>query len=392
MLMLLLSVAAAMPIVPDARFALAIYCNPRCDSATVEALDQALASIVAADEFSAHVATPQRIMGMAGAEFDIPTVEGQDALARSEQVLLAWFASPREAALDTLSTAHAAFAQAARASGGWVEDLDTQVVYDAGQWGAMVPRGDLATWYVIDETELADGSGRLRLVTRGLRRFGDFELVADEVPRAKADDVAWALAAVAETVHPLAELSEELPIATATAQGTARFSVVTQPRLDEPEGPLLRVTFAGEITAGVVAANEALPASPSGEDVGADGPALAIPASETKATPSTLEEAREAVRVVMVGLEAAWQAGLPPGDILAVSAPFAARAGKKEYLWIEITRWQEGSIFGRLATEPYDVPGLHKGDSINVVAAQVYDYVLRRADGTKEGNLTRAFR
>ena len=89
MLMLLLSVAAAMPIVPDARFALAIYCNPRCDSATVEALDQALASIVAADEFSAHVATPQRIMGMAGAEFDIPTVEGQDALARSEQVLLA---------------------------------------------------------------------------------------------------------------------------------------------------------------------------------------------------------------------------------------------------------------------------------------------------------------
>ncbi|MSQ03605.1 MAG: DUF2314 domain-containing protein [Myxococcales bacterium] len=392
MLMLLVSAAAAMPIVPDARFALALYCNPRCTDTTVDALDAALAAIAATDSFSEHVAAPQRIMGMAGAEFAIPAVEGQAALALSEQVLLAWFAGPREAALNTLSTAHAAFGAAARQSGGWVEDLDAQVVYDAGQWMALDPRGDLATWYVIDQTELADGSERLRLVTRGLRRFGDFELVVEEVSRQRVDDVAWTIAVVAEAVHPLGDVGEELLITTPEARGTARFAEVTEPRPDDPGGPLLRLTFSGELIPAVASSPEPGPRAPERVETSPEGPALAIPAADTSAVPTTLEAAREAVRRALVTLESRWRAGLPPGDVLAVSAPFPTRAGPQEYLWIEISGWQEGGISGRLATEPYDVPGLHRGDRVTVPTAQVYDYVLRRADGQKTGNLTRPFR
>ncbi len=405
---------AAPPLVPDARFALALYCNPRCDDATLDALDRALGDVATVDEFSEHTATPARIMGVAGVDFGIPDAQavrdfGPDvddaaALGRSEMVVLAWFAGPRETSLDTFALAHRAFADAAAQSGGWIEDLDTQLLFDGADWAARDPRGPIQDWYVVDEAPQAEGATTVRLVTRGLRRYGDFELVVEDVAPDRADDVSWAIDAIADTLHPLPEVAAEQVIDTAAAQGTARFEPIATPRPDDPTGPLLRARFSGRVSVqfgAVVAAEAPTPAAPAGPAVldvepVEEGAGLALPvdtpAAPPEGPPTSLDEARAAVRRDLDRLEAAWAAGFPAGDTLAVSVPFSTRKGNKEYLWVEVSRWQEGGMSGRLATEPYEVYGLHKGDNVNVKEAEVYDYVLRRADGTKAGNLTRPFR
>ncbi len=396
-MLIFLSAAAALPIVPDARFALALYCNPTCSETVLDELDAALSPIRSADTFSDHVAVPERIMGIGGVDFGIPDaefvtaygveVDRPEALAESQEVVLAWFAGPREQSIETFAVAHSAFAAAARSTGGWIEDLDTQMLFGAEAWAGRDPRGNLQNWFVVDEDEPPEGSGTTRLVTRGLRRYGDFELVVEDVPVGTEADVGWALDAIAATLHPLSEVPGQVTVDTASARGIARFEVST-PREDDPAEPLLRARFEGEIVVGdapVIAAEPEVPA-PTALSV------ELLPAPSRPSAPTTLDEARAAVRESLVTLESAWAAGFPPGDVLAVCVPFTTASGGKEYLWVEVTRWQEGGLSGRLATEPSAVPGLHQGDTLNVRQADIFDYVYRRADGSKTGNLTRPFR
>ncbi|MGC3997800.1 MAG: hypothetical protein QM767_10025 [Anaeromyxobacter sp.] len=37
---------------------------------------------------------------------------------------------------------------------------------------------------------------------------------------------------------------------------------------------------------------------------------------------------------------------------------------------------------------PFEVPALHAGDVVEVVEADVFDYMLERADGTRQGGET----
>lgn len=187
---------------------------------------------------------------------------------------------------------------------------------------------------------------------------------------------------MSETLHPLADVGPEVAVDTDEARGLARLTVAA-PREEDPQGPLLRVRFAGEVLvdAGPVIAAVTLPDAAS-----------APPPPAPPGPPATLEEATARVRKDLVDLEAAWATGLPPGDVLAVNVPFRTRFGGMEYLWIEVARWQEGSLSGTLVTEPNEVPGVRKGDMLNVRQADVYDYVYRRADGSRSGSLTKAFR
>ena len=410
----------APPILPDARFALALYCNPTCDDAVLDALDQALAPLSSVDEFSDHVAVPSRVMGIAGADFGIPDAEfieefGQGIadpalLGASQEVVLVWFAGPREQSLDTLAAAHGAFLAAARAAGGWVEDLDTQRLYGPDAWAALDPHGALQDWFVVDSSATEDPA-RVRVVTRGLRRFGDFDLVVPSVATEGLGDIGWALDAIAETLHPRTEVRPDEPIDTAAARGVAHFSLV-EPGDDDPAPPLLAVRFDGQITveSGPVVAAEVEVVTPEAPvpvaspdpapspatvaTVVASEPARVAPAPSAAPAPppTSLAEARRAVQHDLAELEHRFSEGLPTGDRIAVSAPFTTRQGGTEYLWVEVNRWSGDEVRGTLATEPSAVEGLHAGDGVVVPQDRLYDYVYRHADGTKTGNLTRPFR
>lgn len=383
--------AAPPPLPPDARFALALFCAPTCDDAVFDALDASLAAIPAKDGFPDTATRPMRVMGIAGPEFGIPDaafareygigVDRPDDLAKSEEVLLAWFAGPRAASIDTFAAAHAAFALAAERAGGWVYDLDTQTIYSVAAWKATNPRGDLASWFMVDAEPMdpAAPDGALRVVTRGLRRFGDFELVVEDVAPDAAADVGFVVNAVATAAHGRDALPSPLTVATATVKGEASFAVAER-RDTDPEDPVLRVRFEGEVTVPVEGGAESPPS---------DAPSASAPAD---AAPTTLEAAQAAARARLTGpVRAAFEAGLPPGDALAVKAPFRTRAGGIEYMWVEVRSWTGDTLSGVLANAPWDVPDLRKGDTVDVPIADVFDYVHKRADGTKDGNTTAAF-
>lgn len=410
-------VPVALPPAPDARFAMALYCNPTCDDAVTDALEAGLTPIAPKSGFPDAATRPIRMMGIAGTDFGIPDdafiaeygvdVDRPEALAASQEVLLAWFAAPKGEALTTFAIAHDAFGRAAKLAGGWVEDLDTQTLYGSAAWTTKDPRGPITDWFVVDAQPAneGDGTGPLRLVTRGLRRYGEAELVATDVDPSIAGDVSFVLNAVAETLHGGVALADSLPIDTPTVRGNAALSSVDATETD-PEPPLIRVSFTGDIlnpaadvveplpaAEAEVASVEVMPATvPTPTTAATPAPAAVVDAAPPEREPRSLAEAQSRARRRLDSVvRAAWDAGLPAGDAVAVSAPFKTGTGGSEYLWVELRTWEGQKMTGVLVNAPYAVPDLHKGDTVTIEQSAVFDYIWKKADGTREGNSTAPF-
>jgi uncharacterized protein YegJ (DUF2314 family) len=80
----------------------------------------------------------------------------------------------------------------------------------------------------------------------------------------------------------------------------------------------------------------------------------------------------------------------PLGEQLLVKAPFATPDGGNEWMWIEVVRWQGTTLRGVLQNEPHQVPGLKSGARVEVQESSLFDFILIRPDGTREGNETGA--
>jgi uncharacterized protein YegJ (DUF2314 family) len=438
------SAQAPPPLSPDARFAFALFCAPTCSDEVIDTLDAGLSSIKARDGFPDEARRPMRIMGMAGADFGVPDatfvelygtgVDRPEALAASQEVLLAWVASPREEAVETLAVAHRAFADAARVGGGWVEDLDTQRLYGAAAWAALDPRGPVTDWFIIDADATTAESSRLRLVTRGLRRYGDFELVVEDVHPDAAGDVSFVVNAIATRLRAEDGVPVVLPLSTKEVRGSASFLAISRLQTD-PEEPLLKVTFEGEITVPVTTVPTVAPAvappqavaevappvapmarsratdageptapvatdagtapptaTPSTAPVATPPPPAPPPTAATPPTARTLEEAQQSARRRFAEIVVpTWLRGLPTGDAVAVKVPFKTPTGDAEYMWVELRRIDGMELGGVLMNEPYDVSGLQKGDVVTLRMDEIFDYVWKKADGTREGNTTAPF-
>lgn len=100
-----------------------------------------------------------------------------------------------------------------------------------------------------------------------------------------------------------------------------------------------------------------------------------------------LEASRRAQRK-LPAVQAAFNAGLAPGEFICVKAPFKTPNGSPEWMWVEVTSWKGETIKGLLQNEPFDVPGLHSGQVVEVSQKIVFDYIQKHADGTREGNET----
>jgi uncharacterized protein YegJ (DUF2314 family) len=97
--------------------------------------------------------------------------------------------------------------------------------------------------------------------------------------------------------------------------------------------------------------------------------------------------ASERARQKLAALQPAFEAGLPPGEILLVKAPFPAPDGRREWMWVEVIEWQGDRISGTLQNDPVHVE-LKAGQRVQVSAAEVFDYLHKKADDSREGNET----
>jgi uncharacterized protein YegJ (DUF2314 family) len=80
--------------------------------------------------------------------------------------------------------------------------------------------------------------------------------------------------------------------------------------------------------------------------------------------------------------------GTPYGETLLVKAPFAVPGGGQEWIWVEVVRWHGDVISGVLTEDAFEIPDLKAGKRLEVKAGEIFDYVLLKRDGTREGNET----
>lgn len=97
--------------------------------------------------------------------------------------------------------------------------------------------------------------------------------------------------------------------------------------------------------------------------------------------------ASQRARERLLALKPAVQAGLQPGEILLVKAPFQAEAGR-EWMWVEVIEWKGSRIFGTLQSEPVYVKDLRAGQRVDIAEEEVFDYIRKLPDGSEEGNET----
>lgn len=80
--------------------------------------------------------------------------------------------------------------------------------------------------------------------------------------------------------------------------------------------------------------------------------------------------------------------GLEPGCALLLKAPFRTDDGGNEWMWVEVTKWSQDEIEGVLQNNPFHIVDLKAGSTVFIALDDVFDYTLRKADGTTEGNET----
>jgi uncharacterized protein YegJ (DUF2314 family) len=100
--------------------------------------------------------------------------------------------------------------------------------------------------------------------------------------------------------------------------------------------------------------------------------------------------AHERAAAELPQIRARFQKGLRPGEILLVKHGFPTPDESREYMWVTVTRWNEGKISGQLSNIPNDVPSLRLGQMVTISESDVFDWMLRLAHGETEGGYTNA--
>jgi uncharacterized protein YegJ (DUF2314 family) len=80
--------------------------------------------------------------------------------------------------------------------------------------------------------------------------------------------------------------------------------------------------------------------------------------------------------------------GLPVGTHLLIKFPFENVAGEREWMWVEVVKWNEKEVKGLLQNDPQIVKSLQAGQEVTKKIIDMFDYILYLPDGTQEGNET----
>jgi uncharacterized protein YegJ (DUF2314 family) len=324
-----------------------------------------------------------------------------DALSRSREALRLRFRIPRRSILPGVRAACTLVSAVARRTGGLVWDEETREVFAPDAWDErrldQWPEGtvpDVSDHVVIHSYRDAD---YLRAVTLGMGKFALPDLVVESFASSNNRGVGHLLnltaQALAEGAAPTRGILR-LRIADIRHAGVrtsqqaavkphAKGEVILrlrEGRRDEgdPANRLLEIGFDESPGPDLRARQDRLLADLLGwEDA-------ITHVRHDEALLAASDRARER----LPAMKAVVAAGLQPGQLLLVKAPFRKPDGGNEWMWVEVVAWKGRRIRGVLTNEPFEVPGLRAGQEVVVDEGDVFDYLLRSPDGREEGNET----
>ncbi|MFA6903465.1 MAG: DUF2314 domain-containing protein [Gallionellaceae bacterium] len=323
------------------------------------------------------------------------------AVQKSQQAYILDFGYPRSEVWSGLRAAYEIAESVARETGGLLWDEQTRELYTPDAWH----KKRIASWQeaipaISDHTTIhAYNAGEyVRAITLGMSKFG--------LPDVVIDDFSWSMnrsmghlinlfcQAIAEgatiTKHGEFDLDiraikntkirdsqiESLkPNATALALLSAKYGKAEE---GDPDNRLISLAFSRYPGKDAHASQEKLLSSLFGwEDE----------VTYVKHNEELIAASNRA-KALLPALQKAFAAGLAPGEFIQVKAPFAVPAGGQEWMWVEITSWQEDKIKGLLKNEPFNIPSLHGGQIVEIRQQDIFDYIRRHPDGKEEGNET----
>lgn len=301
---------------------------------------------------------------------------------------------PQPAQLEEVARVMAAFAQA---TGGvlWDEQAQEYLALSAWKerrvdsWEKGVPQGPLNYTVFVDTVDKG-----VELQTAGLRHFGLPELELTAISRSSRDAAVAVINAVGQTLLERPTLAEpgrvtvdlnKLKHGEERAVLQARALANAQQRVEielVPGGtgkvPTLAVVFPGEGSptervergiASLFGSNDAV------EKIEHDAALTRLSGEQMEIYKKTIKRR--------------FRKGLGYGEVLLVKAPFKTSAGGNEWMWVEVTALGAGGkVEGLLANDPDDVPELTSGSEVVVQETELFDWMVKEADGGTTGNET----
>lgn len=80
--------------------------------------------------------------------------------------------------------------------------------------------------------------------------------------------------------------------------------------------------------------------------------------------------------------------GLPTGTHLLIKFPFENEEEQREWMWVEVVKWEKDQVKGLLQNDPHIVKKLKSGQEVEKNINEMFDYIIYYPDGTEEGNET----
>ena len=413
-------VIAGSPMSASVHFQFAVYLPPNAVKDPQKSLREALQAnypslkfVEAVPQNASGMMVSGRIQGNVEKEYPPPSIEELQyfgrglseeqakRLQKSKQALILDFAHPSEQVWVALRTANQLVEQLARETGGFIWDEETREVFtpDAweerrlGTWTAGVPAIKTQTTihaYKKDEF--------VRAITLGMKKAGLPDVVVEEFDWSSESQVGNLINIFCQAMAEGAPLNVPGPFTidlknikdptvreaqlkslkkNATGVGYLQLKTAVADEGD-PENRLVELAFDRYVGRDSQAKRESL----IGCFFGVEDQTAAIHHNE-----ELLEASRKA-KSQLPQLNSLFNAGLKPGELILVKAPFRTRTGGNEWMWVEVSHWKNRSIRGTLENDPELVPDLHAGEVVEIREEDVFDYIHKYPNGRVEGNTT----
>lgn len=322
----------------------------------------------------------------------------------SRQAIALIFAHPKTFAWSGLKTANVLVERVARRVGGLIWDDDSRLMYSADAWHSKrveswtsVP-AEVANHIAIHSYDI-DGA-YVRSITLGMAKFGLPDIVVEQFSWSDDRNMGNLINSLAQVMAEGArfrvpgtfdldlrtirnDIAREKQTKTLLAGATSVAHLNLSggvPDEGDPKNRLIEIGFDQYSGNGVRAKQDAMLSSLFG-------------AQESVARvkhDGELLKASNKARSRLPELKKAFNDGLQPGAFIELKVPFdVPNDSGHEYMWVEVTKWDDaGKIQGLLRNDPELIPNLHAGEIVAVEQSKVFDYILRHADGSQEGNET----
>lgn len=237
----------------------------------------------------------------------------------------------------------------------------------------------------------------VRIITLGMRKFGQPDLVLTEVPSNNTRPAGNLVNAVAQRLLEnqlpkegkfelvLSEIQHDAVRKSALANplpgATGRVNIkpiLTKPEDGDPANRLWSLTFPNAVGSTPMERQAAgLDSLYGSEDK----------VSNRRAGDTELHAASEKARKDFFAAVPGFRNGFAVNESLLVKKAF--KIGEQvEYMWVEVVRWNPTSIDGLLLNDSRFDKTLREGRRVSVALEEVYDYLHYKPDGSSEGNET----